>query len=179
MTTKPGHAESGADTPKRRRWVLPVLVVSLALNLLFVGLVAGSWWRHGPSGSRDRIITGAVERLMQDLPEDKRGHAAQLLKQHRESVRPVRQQLRDARDAAKEAVLTEPFDEAKVQAALARFREIRTSQHKSMHAMVMDLMKQLTLEERKELLNHIQAGFRSRWRHHRWSSRRGERPPQK
>ena len=168
MTTKPGHTESGADTPKRRRWVLPVLVVSLALNLLFVGLVAGSWWRHGPSGSRDRIITGAVERLMQDL-----------LKQHRESVRPVRQQLRDARDAAKEAVLTEPFDEAKVQAALARFREIRTSQHKSMHAMVMDLMKQLTLEERKELLNHIQAGFRSRWRHHRWSSRRGERPPQK
>ena len=179
MTTKPGHAGSGADTPKRRRWVLPVLVVSLALNLLFVGLIAGSWWRHGPSASRDRIITGAVERLMQDLPEDKRSHAAQLLKQHRESVRPVREQLRDARAAAKEAVHADPYTEVKIQAALARFRDIRTSQHESMHAMVMDLMKQLTLEERKELLNLIQAGFRSRWRHHRWSLRRGEGPPPK
>lgn len=158
------NVDANDGAPKKRRWLWPLLIVSLALNLLFVGLMAGNWWRHGGHGGRNKVFTGAIEKLMQDLPEAKRDHAATLLNRHREEVRPLRQQLRDARKTAKDAVLTEPYDAAKVEAALARFREIRTSQHKSMHNMIMDLLKDLNLEERKKLLDHIRAGFKSRWR---------------
>ncbi|MFQ5625389.1 MAG: periplasmic heavy metal sensor [Methyloligellaceae bacterium] len=161
-----------ANGQKKRRWLWPLLIISLGLNLLFVGLVAGRIWTHGYGGhpaARNRILTGAVERLMKDLPEAKRQHARELLRRHRESVKPVRQQIRKARRAAKDAVLTEPYDEAKVAKALALFREIRTGQHQSIHGMMMALMMDLSLEERKQLLDHIRAGFRHhrrRWRRH-------------
>jgi uncharacterized membrane protein len=152
----------------RWRWLWVVLIFSLALNLLFVGLVAGNWWMHGgPRNARYHVLTGAVEKLMQDLPDAKRKQAAELLEQHRQNVSTLRQQLRDTRKSAKDAVLTEPYDEEKVAAALSRFREIRTGQHQSMHTMMLGLMKNLSLEERKQLLAHIRAGFRQRggrWR---------------
>ncbi len=153
----------------KRRWLWPLLIVSLGLNLLFVGLVAGRMWMHGGGpGVRHRVFTGAVESLMKDLPDAKRQHAGELLKRHRSTVRQLKKQLREQRRVAKDAVLTEPYDEVKVGEAFARFRELRTGQHQSMHTMLGELLKGLTLKEREQLLNHIRAGFRNRWgRHHR------------
>jgi uncharacterized membrane protein len=101
---------------------------------------------------------------MKDLPDAKRQNAGELLKRHRETVRLLRKQIREHRRVAKDAVLTDPYDEAKVASAFARFRELRTGQHHSMHTMMMELLKGLTLKEREELLNHIRASFRKRWR---------------
>lgn len=164
MSAAPSNPASNGGGVKRRRWIWIVLIASLALNLLFVGFMAGSWWRHGGPGERHKIITGAVEKLMQDLPQAKKDHAAALLKRHRETIKPVRQQIREAKNAAKEALLTEPYDEEKVKAALLRFREIRALRHESQHRMLLDLLKELNLEEREKLLNNIRAGFRARWR---------------
>ena len=93
-------------------------------------------------------------------------HAGELLKRHRSRVSQLRKQLRQHRRTAKAAILTDPYDEAKVADTLARFRELRTGQHQSMHTMMMGLMKDLTLKEREQLLNYIRAGFRHRWGHH-------------
>ncbi len=165
--------------PKKRRWLWPLLIISLGLNLLFVGLVAGRMWMHGGgSDGRHRIFTGAVEKLMKDLPETKQQHAGELLKRHRTTVRELRKQIREHRRATKDAVLTEPYDEARVAKAFARFRELRTGQHQSMHTMMLGLLKGLTLKEREELLNHIRASFRNRWRHRRPGGQRvGDRAP--
>lgn len=165
MSVAPESGNAIDAPPRTRRWVWPLLIISLALNLLFVGLMAGSLWRHGGPGGRHKVFTGAVEKLMKELPEEKRTIAANLLDQHREGLRPVRQQLREARKAAKEAVVTEPFDKQKAESALSRFREIKTSQHESMHTMIMGLLTELNLEERNKLLENIQAGFKARRRH--------------
>lgn len=177
-------AQTGKKTgePNKRRWLWPLLIVSLGLNLLFVGLVAGRMWMHGGSpDGRHRVFTGAVEALMKDLPDAKRQHAGVLLKRHRTTVRQLGKQVREQRRAAKDAVLTDPYDEAKVAKAFARFREIRTGQHQSMHTMMIDLLKDLTLKEREQLLNHIRAGFRHRWgRHHRPNGpQAGGSPPER
>lgn len=171
-----------ASEPGKRRWLWPVLIVSLGFNLLFVGLVAGRMWTHGGGpGARHRIFTGAVESLMKDLPDAKRQRAGELLKTHRSTVRQLRKQIREHRRVAKDAVLTEPYDEVKVGEAFARFREIRTGQHQSMHTMLGELLKGLTLKEREQLLNHIRAGFRRRWGRHRQTNgpRDGHRPPER
>lgn len=176
-------ASKKAGEPKKRRWLWPLLIVSLGLNLLFVGLVAGRMWMHGGGpGGRHRVFTGAVEALMKDLPDAKRQHAGELLKRHRSNVRQLRKQIREHRRVTKDAVLTDPYDEEKVTEAFARFREIRTGQHHSMHTMMIELLKGLTLKEREQLLNHIRAGFRRRWgRHRRPNGPRagGGRPPER
>ena len=171
-----------AAEPGKRRWLWPLLIVSLGLNLLFVGLVAGRMWTHGGGpGARHRVFTGAVESLMKDLPDAKRQRAGELLKRHRSTVRQLRKQLRDQRRVAKDAVLTEPYDEVKVGEAFARFREIRTGQHQSMHTMLGELLKGLTLKEREQLLSHIRAGFRRRRGRHRQANgpQTGHRPPER
>jgi uncharacterized membrane protein len=139
------------------------------------------WMHGGGPGARHRVFTGAVEALMKDLPDAKREHAGELLKSHRSRVSQLRKQLRQHRRTAKDAILTDPYDEAKVADTLARFRELRTGQHQSMHTMMMGLMKDLTLKEREQLLNHIRAGFRHRWGHHRHPNgpRSGDRPSER
>lgn len=153
-------------TPEKargRRWVWPVLIVSLALNLLFVGLMAGSWWRHGgPHGSRNEVFVTAIEQLMKDLPQAKQDRATQLIEEYREAMKSFRDDSKAARDGAKDAVLTEPYDEEKVTRALSRFREIRNGQHEARHAMILGLLKELSLKEREQLLENIRAGFRAR-----------------
>lgn len=147
------------------RWLRIVLILSLAINLLIAGVVAGRWWMHGrPHGPGQHPFTAAIERLMKDLPEAKREHAGELLKHHRDTVRPLRELSREAREGAREAILTDPYDEAKVKTAFDRFRDIRQTRRQSTRDMMLGLMRELNLEERKKLLNYIRAGFRKRWR---------------
>ena len=153
---------SQAGPQRRRRWIWPVLIISLGLNLLFVGLVAGRMWARldGPPGAPHRIVTRAVEQFSGELPASKKERANALLKKQREGNRSLRRELRQARRAAKEAALATTYDEKKLAEALTRLREVRTSQHQAMHAMVLELLKDLNLEERKILLRYIQKAFR-------------------
>ena len=163
-----GQRGKPPSAPKKRRWIWPLLIISNGFNLLFVGMVAGRIWTHGYDGhdeGRYRIFTGAVEELMKNLPDDKRLRARDLLMRHRETVRQLRKRKQEERLAAEKAVLSEPYDEAKVAEVLAHFREISGKQHKSMHNMMIGLLKNLTLKERQELLNNIKAGLRHRGKH--------------
>lgn len=179
MNAAPKDNGGASGATRKRRWVWPVLIVSFALNLLFVGLMAGSWWRHdGPRGGRHQVFVGAVERLMKDLPEAKRNRARQILDEHRGKLRPDRGAMKEARETAKEAVLTEPYNEQKVVNALSRFRELRNNQHEARHVMILALMKELNLEERQQLLDHIRAGFRARWRGRGGQPKGGKPKPQ-
>lgn len=161
-------------TPPKRRWIWPVLVVSLGLNLLFIGLVAGRMWARidGPPGAPHRILGQAVENFSVELPDTKKQRANALLEKQREGSRALKRQLREARREAKDAALAVTYDEKKLAEALTRLREIRNSQHQAMHEMVLELLKDLTLEERKVLLRYVRAAFRP----HRHSDRQGTRP---
>ncbi len=173
-----GDAVSGQ---KKRRWLWPLLIVSLGLNLLFVGLVAGRLWKHGYGGraaAHNQIVTGAIEKLMKDFPEAKRQRTSELLRRHRAFVRPLRGQIKEARKAVKAAALADPYNEEKLAGALRRLRELQSGMHQSLHMTMMGLMKDLTLEERRELVNNIRAGLKHRrghWRRMKGAPDRGPR----
>lgn len=58
----------GAGTPpSRRRWLIVALTVSLAINLLLIGMFAGSMrHHHGPIGPRERFEHIAAELKLND-----------------------------------------------------------------------------------------------------------------
>lgn len=169
--SKGKRQDDAANGEKKRRWLWPLLIISLGLNLLFVGLVAGRIWSHGYGGhaaAPNRIFTGAIEQFMKQLPAAKRRRATEFLERHRASVRPLRKQIREARRAAEAAVLADEYNEEKVAQAFGQLRTIEIGRHQSMHTMMMDLLKDLTLNERQKLVKLIHAGFRHRrrpWRH--------------
>lgn len=139
-------------------WLLVVLFVSLAANLLVIGSVGTAMWRfrHGPppppavmpnligyasslKGERFTAVRDATEPLRQKL-------------------RPLRQELRVLRNEVTAAISAEPFDNAAFEAAQARLSEREGQVRQAMTALYAEIARNLTPDERRAY---------SRWREHR------------
>jgi len=104
------------DTTKKRSWLPIALAASLALNLLVVGVVAGTIWRVR-DGDDARIPPGFAPALYRALPDmDRRDLRRELTARHSERSR---LQIEDfaALDKALRAV---PFDPKAVEQVLMR-----------------------------------------------------------
>lgn len=165
-------ASDSSAPPAKRRWVKPLLVVSLALNLLFVGLVAGAFWRHGFGawgGPKGKIFAAAIEQLITELPAEKRKKAEDVLARLRSELQPRAQERRKARARAIKALTADPFNEENFRDALANVRAIRAGVDKARHELGVELVRKLSVEERQRLLEL----FRKKRREHRRRWRKG------
>ncbi|MGI9384385.1 MAG: periplasmic heavy metal sensor [Methyloligellaceae bacterium] len=149
------QSNSAPEPERRRRWPRVLLVLSLALNLLFVGLVAGALWVHwngGWGGPRHHAFAASVRRLMKELPEDRRKTTQEILSRHRAELRPLRRAAHDARHAAFEAARADPFDADRLKERLDQMQGAEASMREAMAALALELMKGLTVEERRLFL---------------------------
>lgn len=158
-------------SPPRRRWLKVVFVVSLALNLLFVGLAASAawmFWNHGGGSSRHAAFVRAVTKVMEDLPEDRRSLVEVSLRKHREALDLQRRQMREARKSAKAALTAETYSEPRVREALAKMAEARNRIRLSKQETVLSLMPHLNQQERERFMRHLKrARSKGRgWRKH-------------
>ena len=88
---------TGLTKRQRRMWLRILVIVSLTLNLLFIGLVAGTFARVGPPMPPPPPSVGAA--MFKAMPPDDR-------KEIRERMRGTRDMHRDERHASEaEAVL--------------------------------------------------------------------------
>jgi uncharacterized membrane protein len=106
------------------RWLMPLLVGSLALNLLVIGAAGSLLWRKHIEGSETaslrrrgapNVLTYAVS-----LPPERVKELEQLTKEEWEKVRPLRSAQLAARDEVAKALTAEPFDQERFIAAQAQ-----------------------------------------------------------
>lgn len=175
-----GQPQAGGGPTRKRRWLGALLVVSLALNLLFFGLVAGAIWskrQGGWVGPRHHAFATAMRRVMKELPEDRRKVAEEIVTRHRAKVRPLRRQVRQARHAAVEGLEADTFDAAAFAERLERLQSAEATMRKAMAGMAMELMKTLTPEERRLFVQTVKRErFRGRGRPRggeRWHPKEG------
>ena len=87
------------DTQKKRRWIVPALVVSLAINLLVAGIVIGALvsgggkHRGGHDGGPARGFIG--EPFLRALPQEDRRALAQALRENPGALQETREALRE------------------------------------------------------------------------------------
>jgi Spy/CpxP family protein refolding chaperone len=169
-------ATAPPSTPVARRIGLLkiALVVSLALNLVFIGAAAARYFVGGPPERMPYMSQ------MQFFPrkffgELDRGRRLELLKvfkdygpEFREGRRKSREEIVDLA-AALEA---EPYDQARVQAAVDAFSANGTRLMTTGGRAAMTLIAKLTPEERKLLARHIRQREEGSRRDH---LKRGER----
>ncbi len=144
--------ETGAQPARGRRWPWILLILSLAFNLLFVGLVAGAVWtfRHGGwGGPRHHAFASSLRRVMKELPDERRKVAEEIVTRHRARIRPLRRQVHEARHAALQGLEADPFDEAGLKRKIEQLQSAEARLHKTVAGLVMELMKELTAEERR------------------------------
>lgn len=161
--TPPTEPPEGATVRGRApRWMWIVLVLSVAINLIVVGMAVATVlhhrWGKGPSHSR-------LARFVETLPVERRDSVRSMLREHRDRIRPLRRTLRRARRQARDAFSAEPFDRDALAAAYAEVANARIALTRARQEWFPKLAEQLTVEERR-------AYLRSR---RKWSRHRGHR----
>ncbi|MHA1523252.1 MAG: periplasmic heavy metal sensor [Alphaproteobacteria bacterium] len=157
MTTK----EQGPDSKKpRRRWVKPVLIISLALNLLVVGAIAAKF-AFGPYKSHFSPSFGWSEgrSFFWKLSHDRRRVVMDEIKQHREEFRAIRETVRAARAEAAARLSDTSSSDADIAQALSALGEGEAAAVKRIRGVMGDVSVLLTVSERQTLAEQI-----LRWR---------------
>lgn len=104
------------------RWFKVALIASVALNLMFLGAAASAMWRfrHGPPFAVSAVNANLLS-FTARLPHERRQLLWRLTDNERRALRPLRFEVRSARQLAQAALIAEPFDPdrfTKAQAAL-------------------------------------------------------------
>jgi uncharacterized membrane protein len=136
-----------------------LLFLSVALNLLVIGAVAGAW---GAGVRVQREVGDAVVARMpgpgaflRALPPETRELMRAELADSWTQSRELRRAALQARREAFEAASTEPYDTERVRAAFARLREADQRAIGIFHDNVVDAFARLTPEQRREAMQAL------------------------
>src|SRR5215510_16591072 len=106
-----GPSTSAIEVSRRLpRWSMLLLIASLALNLIVVGLVAGSIWRARAHQPPVRSVTPNLLGYTTSLPPERRDQIWNATAGQRQHIRPFRRDIRAAREEAMQTLAAEPFD---------------------------------------------------------------------
>jgi uncharacterized membrane protein len=152
-TAEPGAVKRGLrDAP---RWVLGLLIGSLALNLLVLGLASGAMWhaRFGQAAGGGNLL-GNLVAFSQTLPSARRSELGSLIGESRAppELRALRQEVRAARREVMRQFTADPFDVAAFRAAEAQAVKAETRMRETADGLAAGLAKQLTAAERGAFL---------------------------
>ncbi len=171
-----------------RRWLMPVLIVSLAFNLLIIGAAGAMIYHHFFSGMPARMMTRfaqdhpqarlgrpglmlrAAWRTLRQMPAERRQALRQQAEDYRAQIRRAYLEVARARDDLARIVTAPEFDQQAYDQAMQKLRaaDIRARQK------VLDLMdaflRALTPQERKLFSDNMKhagkhAGRGWKWRH--------------
>jgi uncharacterized membrane protein len=131
------------------RWSALLLMASLALNLIVIGLVAGSIWRVRAHQPPVRAVTPNLLGYTASLPPDRRDLIWNATAEQRQQVRPFRREIRAAREETLHALAAAPFDGERFAAAQARLAEAYGRARSATQALDLAIAARLTPEERR------------------------------
>ncbi len=141
-----GARKAGWQMP---RWSMLLLTASLALNLIVVGLVAGSLWRARAHQPPARAVTPNLLGYAASLPQERRDAIWTATAGQRQHIRPFRREIRAAREELMHVIAADTFDADKFAAAQGRLAEAYTHARAAVQALDHEIATRLTPEERR------------------------------
>jgi hypothetical protein len=145
------------EAPRRSRWWMALLVLSLALNLVVLGAVAVRLL----APERFERFTGSgyspllPRKFLSDLSSDKRKEVGDLLRRNRAEFRSDFAEMRKAAADLADALEREPYDETAVTAAIANHAKIVDRMVDRGATVTMDVVRKLTPDERARLARRL------------------------
>jgi len=136
---------------RTNRWLIGGLVLSIVVNLLLVGFVVGRLSGFGPPPAFGPDPTVGFFRMLGFLNDDRRAAIVPALRKEMGELMPTLRKVRGDQRAVFEALTADPFDPAALDAALAGLRANLTAAEVASHRSFVELAKQLSPTERKEL----------------------------
>lgn len=154
---KPAGAPSA--TASAPRWMRIALVLSLAVNLLVAGIVAGMIVTGGPGGRGGpdrRDVAGLYTRALDAA--DRRALRRAYLHQLRDAEGARGAVLAEFRDVLR-ILRSEPFDAAALQAALARQRARGAARQEEGQRLLAEVLQAMSPSERAAYADRLEEGL--------------------
>ncbi len=137
------------------RWLV---VVSLALNLFFIGIAGAMAVRnHGAAPAPapvDRRPAARIERLSATLPQADAERLRGMFQARSASVQALYDDYRHAQDAARETLRTEPFAAGAMDAALAKTRAARLALDEALQGLIATSAATMSADGRRKLADY-------------------------
>ena len=136
------------------RWLKWLLSLSLALNFVVIGLAVGAaikFHRHGHGHGG----VATIGHIMWALPSESRDRAKELIRAARPDLKALRTERKAAKLALADAIEASPFDAEAVTAAFAALRDKDQTNKASTHAVMVDILRLLTAEERADVAQSL------------------------
>ncbi|MEN3952441.1 periplasmic heavy metal sensor [Iodidimonas sp. SYSU 1G8] len=132
---------------RAEKWLLAGLGISVALNGLFAAMI----FFH-PGHPRDRHGPDVrLGRMEEHLSANSRAVLKETVQARRDTLASEFGAMRDARQGVADALAAEPFDQAALEAALARVREHQDVIQETVQASFVDAASKLPRDERIKL----------------------------
>lgn len=149
--------ESTPPTPKSPRWMRVLLVLSLALNLMILGLVVGSFVSgggkpSGKSGPRDTGF-GPISRALS--PEDRRDLGRDI----RRATRSMAPAMKSEWNAVLETLRMEEFDPSALTEVFGTQREANTARMEIAQTTLIAHIAQMTRDERLAFAERLEEAL--------------------
>lgn len=160
-------AGSGSQTAPRSggRGLRIALLVSLAANLLIVGLVAGAIW-HGPPdrARRPELRDLGFGPFVAALPRSDRRALAARLRDVNEPLRARRDEIRRQFDALVEALRAEPYDHGAVAAIISSQQDEVFASQRLGRSVLLDHIAAMSADARADFAAALVRNVRH-WKH--------------
>ncbi len=141
------------------------LWLSVLLNVVLLSALGTILFRSlppPPPGHDSSLRLPDPHRMEALLPPERRELVRNTFMRHRESIHPHVHELRRARRAVGRAMRAEPLEVDALGKAFERQRDAEAATAREIHAMLIDLVQQLTPEERRALNRLMREGRRDR-----------------
>lgn len=138
----------------RNKLLVIALLVSIAINLVFVGGI--SYRATSDSGVGRRPFPPNVGWVVRDLSEERRSELEPLLQQSYEEIRPMRREMFNAQRRVNELMAAADFNSAELERAFAELRALNDRYQTISHQQTIDLLSELTETERQMAQEFVQ-----------------------
>lgn len=144
--------ENGASTRRCPVWVKGLLVVSLAANVIVLGLVAGQALKgHGGGDSPDRQVRWIIRLVPENRRDETRAHFREI----RDDMRALGQARNERMTDIVDAIRVQPFSEETLQGALGDRRAATLERRVLVQDRLVSLLSGFTDEERATFADNL------------------------
>jgi uncharacterized membrane protein len=152
-------AHDGRPLAQGASWnVRGALIASLMLNLLLLGVFAGTVWATRTEEYAGKGRLGLLE-FIETLPADRRDAIRGFIDTQRPRLRPLRQEVQAERTQAAGVLDADPLDKDKLATAMQRLSEAEHAFHSAINGVFIEAAARMTTEERRT----YQAWWLERW----------------
>jgi uncharacterized membrane protein len=145
-----------------RKWLGPVLLISLAVNLFLAGLFAVGYFKDGRHhrGGHGMSMGMPHHVVARHLSDDERQALRATMREHRSTFQPLFNDLKAARLALSEAVAADPYEPEAVRDAFASMRAGMDALATQSQGALVEAFADLSPESRDKIAEALKQGRR-------------------